>query len=944
MMYRMTMPLPKWFIFATSLATVLVSSKAALAQSEQASDANDIDNANAAKVLRFSQNVKLDDDAHGSISVQMNRDDDGRNLPWSLHADSADATQTRLCAALLPDHAGERYYQYEIAHHLLEQNTHLVLFTGTSSVEAGAPPDMPTYQVAWLLSPVDERQSRRATSRIHWNCTLVASGNFTELDGGPRLHVDTEGAAPQLLRTDSKNVVEYCGLGNDEAVERYVVDRQRFIPHAKLEVLLKGARKLTAKTPKTRFMSPYLAGIYSWAWATSDIRSNPGALVTIRPRTLGDLDTKTAWAEGAKGLGTGEYVTASINELVPLQGFRIFPGNGSDSNTFQQYGRPTRLLVSFSDLTRFEIDIPGYDYATLDNKGGLFVAFPEPVTTSCMTVMLLDSMSGTSAPARRSPDYRQSVAISEITPVTTLESPSSRETAKNLIDFIASEPLLRRRDRLGQLMIGIETDAVAAIREALAEGPSERRVRVIPLLGQLPPGQSLPILLAAFEVTQPEDDEYRAIKRTIAMHGSHSTEKLSEFLENQGITDQKRIDIIRLIGRVATPVQLSLLVENLGQGSDFERRERLRAIVNGGATVFPALLTQTRREDTSAAASFDALRGIETLGRRLYIQQGAQLEGSELLLEAAKNAPSRTHRLSAIRALGYFRHEAALPYLAYDLLLKHPDPLIRRAAAQALGYYPDEQARTALEQALTDISPDVRIESMISLARKEDSEKSIPAVIQYARNETWTQGLHHAYSLLAREGSPQAMEFLSETLVQSIDTARAINIMRALKRHDRSLNVAVIKQLFKDPKTPFRARIQLVDLLGLDTTPAGEALLISIAQKQFPASDNETPEERELLFRQALMAIGHRRSQSGIEILFTIVRTETELDRRKVALRALGFYQDTAIASMLLAWYPEAPRELKPEVQSVINQIRNRVDIQQAVEGIDELIDALDEF
>lgn len=932
--------LARMFVIAMSAACACIASVDASAQTSEPSVT--ATEKTPSQSIRLSQSIDFKDAARGGVVVQMSRLDDGRNLPWSLHANSDDATDTRLCAAILPDHAGERYYGYDVQHHVLAKDTHLILVEATGSVEAGGPADSPTYQVAWLLQP----NTRKPAGRVRWNCTLIASSHNTELDGGPKLTVDIEATPPQLLRTDSSSVVEFCGLGADSqaAVERYDLDRRRFIPHTKLEVLLKDAKPLTARLPESRFQPPFLGGIYSWAWATSDVRSTPGALVAIRPTGLGDLDTKTAWVEGAKGLGRGEYITASINELVPLRGFRIFPGNGHDPRVFSEYAQPTKILVTFSDLSRFEITLDHYDFDTLSNQGGLFVELPEPVTTNCMTVTILESRAGTIKPLKRTVDHRQSVAISEITPITTLEAKTSDETARNLIDYIANEPLVRRRDRLGNLMSQIQTESLVAIRETIAKDSPIHRTRVIPLLGQLPASYSLPVLLASLQVAQPDADEYRAIKRTIAMHGSESVDDLSQFLDNQSISDRKRVDIIRLIGRIATPVQLSLLIEELGEGSDFTRRERLRAIVNGGQTVLPALLVQASRDDTSAKASYDALRALETLGRRLYIAHGKQAEGSDLLLKATQKTSSRLHRLTAIRALGYFWHADALSYLSYDLLIKNNDPLIRRAAAQALAYYPDEHARTSLEQALSDPSPDVRIEAIISLSKHKDSFKSVPAVILYARNETWTQGLHNAYSLLANEGSPQSMDFLSQVIAKHIETDRAINAMRSLKRFDRSIDPKLIAQLLESPKTPFRARLQLVDLLGLDKSAEGEALLLSIANEEFPVSEYETDEEREQLFRQSLMAIGHRHSQAGIDTLFTIVRKEPEIERRQVALRSLGFYQDPYVANLLLAWYPKAPDALKAELQSVIGQIRNRIEIQQAVEGIDELIETLDNF
>ncbi|MBA2661841.1 MAG: HEAT repeat domain-containing protein [Bradymonadaceae bacterium] len=869
------------------------------------------------------------------VTVSLSRSDDGQRDAWTLRAVSDDVAATRLCLATLPPYAGMRYYNYRISVDSIGRDAHLLLFEAKSSVDEGAPPDMATLQVAWLLRPT--------ASRSGWTCTLLAKGEFTELDGGARLHIDRQAKPPQLIRADAATTVQFCGLadGEDRALEVYDVERQRFTPQAKVEVLLENATRLTARLPETRFQAPFLSSIYSWAWATSDFRGAAGTSVAIRPLTLGDLDLSTVWVAGGQGLGRGEYVTASINELVALQGFRIFPGHGGSARQSREHGRPTQILVSFSDLSRYVVDLPAAEFSDLIETGGFYVSLPEPVKTRCMTVMLLDGRPGSVRPQRGLPDTRQAIAIAEITPHSVLDAPSAGESAQNLLERIASEPDARKRERLGMLMSLIPDEALATIRQAIIDGPAERRVRVIPLLGQLPTESAVAVLVAAFEVVSTDAPEYRAIMRTMAVHGAASVGGLLAILKADEISERKHVDTIRLVGRIGTPDQIATLVADLGKGGDFTRRERVRAVANGGDAIVPSVLARAHAS-SDPATTYDALMVLDTMGRRISVREDRQIEGSQLLIDIVQSAPSRGHMLAAIRSLGYFRSPGAMPFLA-ELLAGRRDPLVRRTAAEALAHYPDEEARLALESALQDSSPDVRIAAVSGLAVRDDAEQSVAAVIDYARVETWSQGLHNAYGMLALRERPEAAAYLAEVVATQIRTQRAIIAMRALRRADRALDPGLVDTLLRSETTPYAARRQLVDLLGLDRSPTGEALLLALVNEDLNRIGDLTDEQQEVLYRNGLMALGHRRSEVGIDVLMDVLQNEPEIERRQIALRSLSFYADEQVVNLLQAWSTKAPAELRDQLLETIGTVRNRINIRDAGEDIESLIESLDE-
>ena len=66
------------------------------------------------------------------------------------------------------------------------------------------------------------------------------------------------------------------------------------------------------------------------------------------PRNLADGDAATAWVEGGKGDGRGEWIVLSWPSERRLTGFRIANGYGKSARLFKSNGRPHRLHLKFS--------------------------------------------------------------------------------------------------------------------------------------------------------------------------------------------------------------------------------------------------------------------------------------------------------------------------------------------------------------------------------------------------------------------------------------------------------------------------------------------------------------------------------------------------------------------------------------------------------------------
>jgi HEAT repeat protein len=883
--------------------------------------------------VRYEATVTIEPD-RPDLHVRLLEEQVRRRMVHHLEVSVVGSSQV-LCKIPVQREFVARYYDHRTEVARIGRN-HWTLLLETHVPDSSlAPPDPGRHQLAMHLKP--DRRSQ-------WSCRLVARGEFTRLDGGRQLRIDREIEPPQLLRSDTTEGTRFCGLQQTSGFsnEFYEPEQERFVPRAKVEVIKEGAPVLEATLATDLPGPPMLTAVYSWAWATSDYRGTPSGAVALRPLALGDMDLSTAWIEGGNDLGREEYVTASVNEVVSLVGLRIFPGHGASLTNYQAHARPTRVLVAVSDGRRFVVELPEVGYEAMIEAAGLFVSFPEPIRTNCLSVMILDSRPGRRRGADAPVPLHRAAAISEIVPISDLDGQDRVQTAHRLVEAIASEPGHHRRERLYQMSGKLGEDLVRAIANKLETGTSTERQRVLPLLGRLDPGRSLPVLVETFRQIPVDAPEYRVLQRTLAAHGAHAAELLLPVLEDLPLEDKKHVDTIRLIGRIGTGNDIEALLPGLGQGSDFLRNERIRAIAHGRRGVVEPLIVMIHTQPDTPAA-YDALKALTTIGRRLYLDEGAQVEGVQGLLPAVEANRLRRHILRGLQALSYFAIPDGLARLRTRYLEGSPDPLVRQAAAGALEYYPSEQAREALEAALDDPSPDVRIAAIAALSGREDRHMSLHRVLAYGTSEQWPQALNHAYTILAEIEVPETNAFFEALLPRYRDDQLAIVATRALKRAERSVSPEIIESLLEDLQTPLGLRRQLIDLLGHDETEKGEAILLEIIRRKGASHGARRETRAEILDRHALLAIGLRRSERGRSQLLAILKGDEALDRRQNAARALGFFADEDLLITLRELATSVPDELQSPIEESIRMIENRLAIEEAQIEIQDAIDGMDE-
>ncbi len=86
--------------------------------------------------------------------------------------------------------------------------------------------------------------------------------------------------------------------------------------------------------------------------ATSSSALTPTNLTDFRATNVLDGDVVTAWVEGAKGTGAGEWVKLEFDEPITLARIEISNGYQKDDDFFANYVRVKSLQIAYSDGTK----------------------------------------------------------------------------------------------------------------------------------------------------------------------------------------------------------------------------------------------------------------------------------------------------------------------------------------------------------------------------------------------------------------------------------------------------------------------------------------------------------------------------------------------------------------------------------------------------------------
>lgn len=799
-----------------------------------------------------------------------------------------------------------------------------------------------TVQVAWMVT--------KQSGLNPW--TFIALAQYSDLDGGQILELHKNAAKKNmwnLIRQRPLPSVRFCGEGggNTMDVERFEPTRLGFELEMDLKKITQGAKSAQAYVPTQTFVSPVLSNYSLWHAATSDRRNQSSTAQTvIRPLALGDRDITTVWGEGAADLGIGQFVSARVDDTVPMKGMRIFPGHGKNATFHANYARPAKLLLGFSDGTRYTVNIPNASHAELARKEGLIVDLPTPITTSCVSVMILAAHPSTAPLPKtsktrvkeRARQARSTTVIAEMTPYSLVHGLTNTQAAPILLDLYLKEKRPKYKQRLAYIARPYGPALVEATRVKLSakELTPTQRSNLSALLGIMPPTEAVPVLVDLLAKEPITSESYRPIKLALYAHGRNASEALFALSDQLPASEsRKKTDLMRLLGRIAPPEQLNRLIKDLGKGNTLVRNERVRAILGGGpAMVEPLLAVAVSAVDK--ARGIDALKGLSTIGRRALNPKKLMTSvQAQSLIKAARAAKRTRFKMRAFDVLGRFDAAGADLYFKEDVLQKSNNPLIRRAAVEALEHLSSEPARKALEAALFDASPDVRIRAINSLNERKDRAASISKVLVYVDRERWSQGLQPGIQLIAEVGMAKDLKVIEAFVLDKTQPDRALQAARALRRARRGISGDAAESIIFDKQTSYPLRNQLIQLLGRDQSPKGRAILTSII-KDDAMKPLEVPKRAEALKQGAMFALGLRRNIDDLPLLINRVKVEPNLNLKLAAVRAMSFYDDASVITQLKALEAKTQGELKAAIADTQAIIQRRVDIKELRKEFEE--------
>lgn len=851
------------------------------------------------------------------------RKDAGRLL--SVFIDDADRPAAEVA---LPVWAAPPEYDLASRAERLADDTAALLVEVAPSSKSDNPATDVTIQVAW--------RARRDTPDEDWTWKLVARVQRSGLDGGRQLEFRSSGEYHDLVEIPEHAASTFCGPGERRDVpdRTYDVDTGKFVRDLDLERHSKGARKLDAALPQRPLAGPFTREVFQWYWASSNAQTSSDTSGPTRPLELGDRRGGSAWTVDARDGVRGEYATANVVEALPVRALQIVPGLASDRETFRTYGKPRRLLLSFSDGSRFIVSIPEVSFEDLVDRNGLVVELPEPIRTSCLSVIYLTADDAPAPPE----DGSRPVAIAELVPLTVVDAATATETAEAIVERVADEPDLRHRRRIAHTADRLQKELTDAVEKALTRTEGTERRRIIPLLENLPPDRAVPILMEFLERLDSDAVEFRAVKRSLATHHERAAAPVADLIVQTEVDDPKYVDLVRLLGRVGRPSHLSKLIEDFGKGSEFLRNERIRAVAAGGKPLLSKLFSVVAVEGSTGKVR-DALKAVYLIGKRHHRDEIGTHRGADSLREVFDHSEDRRTLMHAFRAARYYRVDRFVS-LVRDDFLEHDDALVRAASMEAVARYPSPEARTLLEEALDDRDPDVRIAAIDGLGSREDRRRAVDAILGYVRREEWSSGRQNALNVLAEVDIPETREYFHELLRERRNDRPGLALRAAttLGRADRSIEASLAREIALDETARRRLRLEMIDLLGLDDSDAGEAFLLTLINPAEAGQYIDDPDLLRDLERRALLSLGRRRSTRARPRLLKMAKTGSDLKLRRHALRALAFFQGSDLVEELESWRRQAPPELRPAIDQTLRIIENRGTIDEVRRQIDRTL------
>ncbi len=475
-------------------------------------------------------------------------------------------------------------------------------------------------------------------------------------------------------------------------------------------------------------------GTFHWVGASSNGPHARDARSLTAPLHLGDGNPNSVWTPGTPGDGAGEVLVArSGGGAQAVHGLRILVGDTSSAAAFATRLRPRRLSVLLGtgrsqDTTtrRFEVEL------VEDADGGagrylqpFWVALPEPVTASCVSLTIRQSAGTRTAQAERV------TAVADIDIFTDVDQQGG---LARLVHAIASGTACE--SRLPELLALHAYNAVAL---AIAGTAGTGRTCLLEALGHLLGGHERPDPLdedavgsaVVFAARNSNKSEERALSTIVAAMTRPPLRQLGELLRDERAADDDRVLAAHLLSVWGKTEAWQALVAAAGTSPAVVRtevRQRLCAAKDPSAR-------SVLRTAFDAAPSDPVPRRADLLMCLAAMAPPDDGDLRTLLLAGTAPANAFEIRARAVVALGGIGGPRRIADLA-TVRAQAEDSVLRYLAVQGLADAPEAEATTALRQAVADADPRVRETAALALGRRRDQTAG-PLLIAGAKQEPW---------------------------------------------------------------------------------------------------------------------------------------------------------------------------------------------------------------
>lgn len=493
-----------------------------------------------------------------------------------------------------------------------------------------------------------------ANDPIFAGLTGYAAGEVGERTGQVVQITDRDAATKFVLVGDVREDTRICGQATTPLSVRALDPKTMTLRGASLHRIEKKERDaavaVTAKASDAKALARLLA-------ATGGSSGAPTAL------TDGKADT--AWSEQKSGDGHGEFVSLRAPIETPLHSLLV---------TTATSGVVPRTFFVATDAKLYRVTVPE------DKAGATFeVPFPEPVKTSCVSIVLDEAYEHDGAPV---------VSLAEIAARTKLDVDGAS------LEDVVKELGGARADEAAAVLRRGGDAALAAVAAAWPKLDARERAFAVDVASSAGTCEGPAMELLTRALTDRDREVQRRAEGRIERCGKNAIASLSDAVRSED--EPRRAASAMLLASISGRAAWDPIAEQIGKGGP-ETRRALRAALAKATAPKEKVVALLQRSDLTPDRKLDALRA---LGPRLA---EVKPEAEAALAQVLAGRPDFRTRYLALEPLAALGDKARLASFARS----DAEWPVRARAVELFGALAPAGDRT-LEGLIADPEPRVR--------------------------------------------------------------------------------------------------------------------------------------------------------------------------------------------------------------------------------------------